>query len=270
MERILMLRLDSIGCMAEAVLNGIPLGRTPKGGGVLVLPIHEYTMPGNNQLALVIEPPPLVPGFEQAAPRAHLSDAGSSARLRLLLRRAGQALNDTEARVLAEVEWTSPAVEVIEFPISVIETVHLPVNFPRWRWTDAPVIASPETMRPQIAAFLQGIALSLAQGQAEGFITAAKLRFEELALAYQQPHMDDLARFRAHVQQAHAEEPLRPELPTAQHLLLRPCAEGRMLDCLGLDGQAALRTAAASAITTPRRMWPVRVAVIDGRLYVLR
>ncbi len=267
MERVLMLRLESFGCMAEAVLNGMPLGRTPKGGGVLVLPVHEYTVSGDNAIALVVEPPPLLPGFASAPPRAHLSDAGSGATLRLLLLRVGQAVHESQARVLAQVDWVSPVGEVIEFPISVAQTVHLPVNFPRWRWADTPVIEQPDAVRPQIAAFLQGIALSLSQGHAEGFITAAKLRFEELALAYQRPPAEDLARFRAHVQQAHGEEPIRPELPTAQNLLLRPCADGRLLECLGADGLPALRTVATA---TRRRMWPVRVAMVDGRPYVLR
>lgn len=267
MERILMLRLESIGCMAEAVLNGIPLGRTPKGGGVLALPVHEYTLSGANQLALVIEPPPLAPGFEQSPPRPHLSDAGSSASLRLLLRRVGLAVSHAEARVLAEVEWFSPVAEVIEFPISIARHAHLPVSFPRWRWADAPVIASPDTMKPQVAAFLQGIALALAQGQAEVFVAAARLRFEELAQAYHRSPADDLAHFRAHVQQTYGEEPIDPVLPSAQNILLRLCADGRMFDCLGMDGLPALRSAATSA---RRKMWPVRVAKIDGRLYVLR
>ncbi len=267
MDRLLVLRLNSVGCMAEAVLNGIPLGRTPKGGGILSLPVHEYTMSGDNQITLVIEPPPLAPGFELVPPRPHLSDADSFASLSLLLPRVGRVASDAEARVLGQVDWVSRMGEVIEFPIRMVQAVNLPVKFPRWRWADTPVIPSPEAMKPQIAAFLQGLALSLARGHGQDFVAAAKLRFEELAQAYQRPPADDLARFHAYVQEAHAEEPLKPVLPTAQNLLLRPCAEGRMLECLSTDGQPALRSV---AISKRHRMWPVRLAMVDGRLYVLR
>ncbi len=267
MERVLMLRLQSQGCAAEATLNGIPLARTPAAGGTLVLPVHEYTLPGDNQLALTIAPVPLAPGFEQVPPRAHLGDAGTGAQLALILARMGQTVDTQQARVLAQLDWASPAAEVIELPLALAQTVHLPVSFPRWRWIDAPVQPPVETARAQVASFLQGLAVSLAQGHAEAFIAAARLRFEDLAQAYQRDPAEDMARFRAHVQQAHGEHALRPDMPNAHNLLLRSVAGGRLYECLGIDGAAALRTAAGAG---PQRTWPVRVAMIEGRLYVLR
>lgn len=267
MERLLLLRLRSHGCMAEAALNGIALARTPPGGGTLVLPVHEYTLPGDNQLALTIAPAPLAPGFEQAPPRAHLGDADTGAALSLVLTRIGQPVDAPQARTLAQLDWVSPAAEVIELPLALERTVHLPVSFPRWRWADAPPLPPPDAVRARVAGFLQGMALSLAQGHAEAFIAAARLRFEDLALAYQRDPAEDMARFRAHVQQAHGEQPLRPDMPSAHNLLLRSAAGGRLYECLGHDGAPALRTAAGSG---PQRMWPVRVAMIEERLYVLR
>ena len=267
MERVLLLRLQSQGCMAEATLNGIPLARTPACGGTLTLPVHEYTLAGDNALALTIAPPPLAPGFEQAPPRAHLGDADCLASLTLQLARTGQGADAQQPRQLAQLEWVSPVAEVIELPLVLTQTVHLPVSFPRWRWADAPLLPASDSLRPQIAGLLQGMALSLAQGHAEAFIGAAGLRFEELAQAYQRDPVEELARFRAHVQQAHGEQALRPEMPNAHNLLLRSAAGGRLLECLGLDGAPALRTAAGSG---PQRAWPVRVSMIEGRLYVLR
>lgn len=267
MERMLTLRLEAIGCATEALLNGIPIARTPREGGIVSLPVHEYTLTGDNRLDLVIEPHPLVPGFEQMPPQARLSDGHARARLSLLLPRVGVAANDSQVRLLAQLQWESPPVEILALPLVLTSTVNLPVNFPRWRWLDAPPIVDTDAIRPQIAGFLQGIALALARGDAEGLIGAARLRFDELAQAYQRELQDDLARFRAHVQQAHAEAPLRPSLPTAQSLLLRRCAEGRLLECLGLDGQPALH---AERPRGARLYWPLRIAVVEERLYVLR
>ncbi|MEP6872841.1 MAG: hypothetical protein ABI887_00590 [Burkholderiales bacterium] len=267
MDRMLTLRLESVGCTAEALLNGVPLARTPRGGGLVSLPVHEYTLTGDNDLELVIEPPPLVPGFERLPPESRLSDGEASASLSLLLPRVGNPANGSEARTLAQLNWVSPPVEILELPLVLASTVNLPVNFPRWRWLDAPPIDNPDAIRPQIAGFLQGIALALARGDAEGLISAARLRFDELAQAYQREPRDDLARFRAHIQQAHAEGPLRPMLPTAQGLLLRRCAGGRLLECLTADGSPALN---AERPNGARMHWPVRLAMVEERLYVLR
>lgn len=267
MDRLLMLRLESAGCMAEAVLNGIPLGRTPRAGGVLCLPVHEYTMSGDNRVELIIEPPALVPGFENAPPQAHLTDGLSTASLRLLLPRVGNVASASQARTLAQIDWVSPVAEIVKLPITLAEAVSLPVKFPRWRWVDAPPIEDVDAIRPQIATFLQGIALSLARGEAEGLIAAARLRFDELAQAYQRSLADDLTRVRAHVQQAHGEQPLRPLLPTVQNLLLRRCASGRLIECMDFDGRPALQAAASAGRCL---LWPVRLAMVEGRLYVLR
>ena len=267
MERMLTLRLEALGCTAEALLNGIPVARTPRGGGAISLPVHEYTLTGHNELELVIEPHPLVPGFERLPPQSRLSDGHGRAALSLLLPRVGNPASGSEVRTLAQLTWESPPVEILELPLVLTSTVNLPVNFPRWRWQDAPPIADPDALRPQIASFLQGIALALARGDAEGLISAARLRFDELAQAYQREPRDDLARFRAHVQQAHAEAPLRPSLPSAQDLLLRRCADGRLLECLGPDGEPALH---AERPGNARLRWPMRIAMVEERLYVLR
>jgi len=267
MERMLTLRLEAIGCTAEAMLNGIPVARTPRGGGVVSLPVHEYTLTGDNSLELVIEPHPLLAGVERLPAQSRLSDGESRASLSLLLPRVGQAAHGEQARTLTQLAWESPPVQIIEMPFAVASTVHLPVNFPRWRWLDAPLVVDPDSIRPQIAGFLQGIALSLARGDAEGLIAAARLRFDELAQAYQREPQADLARFRAHVQQAHAEAPLRPSLPTAQDLVLRRCAGGRLIECLGADGEPALF---APRPNGSRMRWPLRLAMVEERLYVLR
>ena len=56
MERLLVLRLEALGCEAEALLNGVPLARVGGGRPVLTLPVHEYTLSGTNEIELVVKP----------------------------------------------------------------------------------------------------------------------------------------------------------------------------------------------------------------------
>ncbi|WP_326534404.1 hypothetical protein [Pseudorhodoferax sp.] len=264
MDRLLVLRLRSSGVAAEAWLNGVPLLRTPRTGGDASMPVHEFVVPGDNRLELWVEPPP--PGAVAAAPAPVFGDGQAHAGAALLLPRMGQPAADHGARVLGQVGWASPDGELWRPPLQRAESVDIPVRFPRWRWLDAPKVAEPDTLRAAAATWLQDQAVALARGDADALVSAAKLRFEELALAYQRQPADDVARWRSRVQLLHAQK-LRPELPTPESLWLRPVAEGRLLDCLGLDGLPALRCQRPDGA---RLFWPVRLAAVERRLYPLR
>jgi hypothetical protein len=264
MERLLVLRLESIGVVAEAVLNGVPLARSGPAAGAVTVPIHEYTLAGGNELQLLIQPP--APG-QVAVPQPLLSDGKRGASLRLLLPRVGQLAHPENARTLAQIDWAPPRGDVTEMPFTLRQAVDLPIAFPRWRWFDAPVVSAPHELSGTVATYLQALALGLARGDPEPLVLAARLRFEELAQAYQRNLADDVGRLRLQIQQWHALEPLQPTMPKADALLLRPLAGGRMLECLTLDGQPALQSPLAGG---GRIAWPVRLAVIEGRFYVIR
>lgn len=265
MDRLLVLRLRAKGVTAEAWLNGLPLARTPKGGGDCCVPVHEYVIAGDNRLELVIDPPPLQPGAPPPAPV--LGDGEARAEALLLLPRVGQLASEHSARQLGHLAWASVDGEVHRPPVRQTLEVDIPVRFPRWRWLDAPEITDIDGLRPGAASYLQDIAIALSRGDAEHLVVAAKLRFEELALAYQRTVADDLARWRARVQLLQAQKALRPELPTPESLILRPVADGRLLECLGLDGLPVLRCARPDG---SRVYWPMRLAAVERRFYPLR
>lgn len=264
MERLLVLRLESVGVAAEALLNGVPLARTSASARVVTVPIHEFTLAGSNDLELVIAPPP--PGAT-AAPKPLLGDGSQGATLRLLLPRIGQVAHPANARTLAEIDWAPMPDTVTEIPHRILRTVELPIAFPRWRFFDAPVIAEPRDCLAPAAAFLQGLALGLVRGDPEPLLQAARMRLEELAQAYQHDLADDVGRFRLQVQQMHARQPLKPEMPAADTLLLRPVAGGRLLECLTPAGDPVLQSPLGAGA---RMAWPVRLALVEGRFYVLR
>jgi len=264
MERLLVLRLETLGVVAEALLNGVPLARTSADMRAVTVAIHEYTLAGANELELVIEPaPPAQPEVRKPL----LSDGQRGASLRLLLPRIGQLAHPENARTLAQIDWAPLQGEVTEVPARLAKTVDLPIAFPRWRWFDAPLAEDPASLLAPAATFLQGLALGLARGDPEPLVQAARLRFEELAQAYQRNLADDVGRLRVQVQQLHAQAPLKPAMPTADALCLRPLAGGRLFECLTPGGEPVLQSPTAGG---GRVAWPLRLAAIEGRFYVLR
>lgn len=276
MERLLALKLDAVACEAEAWLNGVPVARVDAARPRAVVPVHEYTLAGPNRLELVVHPRPAampapapVPASgAAAAPRRFVADGRAAAHLHVLLPRAGHAIDEASARGLARLSWAPEAGQAGEAPVSLVEDVALPVNFARWRWADAPPVEATPVLQRQAVALLQGLALALSEGDAESFVGAARLRTEELAAAY--GHGADAAtrRLREHLRALHADSSLAFAPLEADGLWLRRLAGGRLLECLAPDGGPALRTApdAAGRIHS----FPMRLAAVEGRLYVLR
>ena len=111
------------------------------------------------------------------------------------------------------------------------------------------------------------IAVGLAKGDAEPLIQASRLRLDELALAYQRNLADDVARLRQHIQTLHAAQALQPALPGVGKIRLRSVAGGRLLEVLNTEGTALLQSPVAGGGTVA---WPLRIAAVEGRFYVLR
>ena len=266
MDRLLIMRLHVQGCSAEALINDIPLGRVGPAGAGLSLPVHEYLFDGANEVSLVINPASAGSTPVPALPQ--LAEGVVGARLRLLLPRIGQVGSELEARTVAEVVWGVPDGDVYSTPQTLTRSISLPIKFPRWRWRDAPVVDDVDAQKPLIASFLQAIAVDLLRGDAESFLTASRLRMEELASAYQLPVVDVAAKLRARLQLLHATKALRMAVPHQANLLLRRCAGGRLIECMSSAGGPALASLPGADGTAS--CWPVRVAVVNGHCHILR
>jgi hypothetical protein len=266
MERLLVLDLEGAGCAVEAQLNGMPVAALAAGGGRACLAVHEYTLAGKNQLALIVG---AALGGHAVPSQPRVAIGTTWARARLLLMRQGQSPTDANARVLGSVEWAVPEGKTYESPSLHAREVDLPVAFPRWRWLDAPAVVPGAAVQRQVLEFLQQLALDLGRGQAESLLAAATLRFEELALAYQRTAADGVQRFRDHLQQLYAAKALKIVPPVAEELVLRPIVEGRLLECLTPLGTPALRTQNEDPAVGDHA-WPMRLALVEGKIYVLR
>lgn len=266
MDRVLMLRLQAIGCAAELHLNNIPVGRVRVQGGELCLPVHEYLLTGENSVSLVVDPSPLSVITGVVAPRLASGNIGAS--LRLLLPRIGHAGSELHSRTLADLNWAVSEGEVYQAPLVVSKTVSLPVKFPRWRWLDAPEVSLDHSLKPMIAKFLQDIAIGMVRGDFDLFMTASRLRLEELAHAYQRPLAEMSNRLLFRLQLLHSTKAMKMVMPNVDELTLRTCANGRLIECMGPAGEPALRTLPAP--DGSRVAWPVRVAVVNGQCHILR
>lgn len=269
MERLLVIKVDAMDCDAEAFVNGVPLVRVTPARPMAVVPIHEYTMAGHNQLELVIWPRPAATPAAPALPaQTRVADGKRWAQLRVLLPRIGSVADESTARSLAQLEWSPPDGEAYEAPLSLVQDFGLPVSFPKWRWLEAPGCEVTPALQAQAVELLQGLARDLAAGQSEGFISTVRLRTEEIAVAYQRRPEDEAQRLREYLLSLHADSRLKLRPLEPDKLVLRPIAGGRLLEALGADGGPAL---AAEPDPQGRTVsLPLRMAAVEGKLYVLR
>jgi len=269
MERLLVLKLDAVDCEAEACLNGVPLARVNAARPSAIVPIHEYTVAGPNQLKLVIWPRPAVTPEDPPLPaEPRVADGRRLVQLRILLPRVGSMADESTARTLAQLDWAPPEGEAYQAPLVLAQDFGLPVSFPRWRWLDAPAVEDVPSLHSQALAVVQGLARDLAAGQPERFLAATRLRTEEIAIAYQRRPEDETRRLRDHLTSLHAEGRLKWPPLTPEALVLRPVADARLLECLGADGRPALSSAPDDQGRSV--MLPLRVTAVEGKLYVLR
>ncbi len=266
MERLMVMRLQAQACAVEARINDIPVGRIGHLGGAMCLPVHEYLLEGENELSLIIAPRP--PGLGKAPQVSFFAEQAAGARMVLLLPRIGQAADESQARTVAEVAWAVSEGDIYDTPLVSSRSVELPVKFPRWRWLDAPMIDDVEAHRGLVATFLRSIVVDLLKGEVESYLTASRLRLEELAMAYQQPVATVTAKMRARLQLLHATKALKVQIPTPANLVLNRCAGKRLLECMTSDGKPILAT--TPTVDGSISAWPVRLAVVNGRCHILR
>ena len=181
----------------------------------------------------------------------------------------GQSPADPGARVLGVVEWASAEGRSYDAPSThdarsiFRSTSRAGAGSTRRRST------LNDAVQRGILEFLQQLAVELGRGNPEPLIAASKLRFDELAIAYQSDADVAVQRFRDHVQGLYAAKALKVMPPVADELVLRPLVDGRLIECLAPTGGPALRTS-NDAPELGEQAWPIRLAMVEGRIYVLR
>ena len=272
MDRLMCLHVQTSGEPVEVQVNGVPVLSLPAGAGSQSIAVHEYLQNGSNRISLVIAPPPALQAVAQpdAPAQPRMAARAAQARARLVLLRQGKSLADEAVRVLAEVAWAVEEGESFQAPTVTHQDLELPVGFPRWRWLDAPVLNPGPQDRQTLLAAVQRIAFDLSRGNPDSWLAACRLKLEELDQAYQRPAGHGAAALRAQIQQlweAGVLATLRP--PTAESLLLRLVAGGRLVECLNPLG-APLLSSQNDEAAVGNVAWPLRLTLIEGKVYVLR
>jgi len=272
MDRLMCLHAQTSGEPVEVHVNGVPVLSLPAGAASQSVTVHEYLQNGSNRITLVVAPPPIAQAV--AAPNApaqpRMAARAAQARARLVLLRQGKSLADEAVRVLAEVAWAVEEGQGFEAPTVVHQDLELPVGFPRWRWLDAPALNPGPQDRQTVLAAVQRLAFDLSRGNPDSFLAACRLKLEEVDQAYQRPVGQGVTALREQVQQlwqAGALATLQP--PTTENLLLRVVAGGRLLECLNPLGAPVL-TSQNDDATLGNIAWPLRLTLIEGKVYVLR
>jgi len=270
MDRLMCLHVQSCTEAVELWVNGLPVMRLPAGGTAQTLTVHEYLQAGANRLTLVVAPSPLLQAAGAPAAVPRLAPKPLQVQARLLLLRSGKRVADGSARVLAELNWHAAEGQAFDAPTIVNQELELPVAFPRWRWLDAPAITFGPAERALALAFVQRCCFELSRGNPDGLIAASRLKYEELGQAYQVPEAELVGGLRDQVQALWKSQALAKLVPpTAESLLLRPVAAGRLIECLNLMGEPALRTQNDDP-KLANAAWPLRLTIMDGKVYVLR
>jgi len=272
MDRLMCLHVQTSGEPVEVLVNGVPVLALPAGVGSQSITVHEYLQNGSNRITLVIAPPPvaLAVSAPNAPAQPRMAARAAQARARLVLLRQGKSLADEAVRVLAEVAWAVEEGNSFDAPTAVHQDLELPVGFPRWRWLDAPVLTPGPQDRQTVLAAVQRIAFDLSRGNPDSFLAACRLKLEEVDQAYQRAAGDGAAALREQVQQlwqAGTLATLQP--PTTDELLLRVVAGGRLLECLNPMGAPVL-SSQNDDVTPGNMAWPLRLTLIEGKVYVLR
>jgi hypothetical protein len=265
MERLMFFKLSALGCSAQAWLNGLPMARVTPLAPQCVVPVHEAAVAGLNRVELVIE--------SSAGPNAstglsQIATQDMAAQVHLLLPRLGGSIDPAQARTLAQLDWAVAAHEPVMLPARQVLEAELAIRFPRWRWLDAPALQATAALSLQAHAFVSGLARDLARGQTESFMAATRLRTEELALAYQRNPESEALRLREALEQMYASKRLVWRPFSAEEFRLQPLAAGRLLECLGGDGLAALTTVPDKMGST--LALPLKLSQIEGNFYVFR
>jgi hypothetical protein len=157
MERLLMLELACGGCAVEVHLNGMPLAALGPRAAASASRSTSTRSPAATSSRWSSVPPRRA--WSRRVSRASRSVPPGRERGWSWFARASRRRSD--ARVLGVAEWSTTEGRSYDAPSAHKREVDLPVNFPRWRWLDAPPIELGAPVKRVLLEFLQQLAVEL-------------------------------------------------------------------------------------------------------------
>jgi hypothetical protein len=266
-EHVIYAELHVRGCTAELYLNGIPLRRNVSPVQPFsAIPVHQYLIPGTNELEVVIEPGPTPSRARRGSTMK--AAVGASAVARLVRYEEGQFTDSEEGERLVEIRWEGATDTQEVFPKSVAKQVALGARSGRWCWQDAPPLVLDEATHAEIEGVLGTVARGFARGDAKPVLELLEPRFNEGIRAYP---VNDAATLTAeltdYVREVANEGWIVHPMRREEHDF-RLVAGERMVELVNRDWRPTLRfKAPEDEEDVPYAMMLAR---IDGRLKVVR
>ena len=232
------LQLQVHQCIAEVILNGIPLrrldSRDQKFANVIA---HSFLIAGRNQLELVVFPG-ATPNTSKINHRVGQA-SGAWARTRLVRFQVGDLADYESGETLMEIKWAGGQPQEA-FPRVLKTDALVNSNFGGWSWQSSEVLALPRDLRP-VTEILHFIHKAFSDGQPDSIIKLARVFLDEETRSLPAYAPGELA---ASLSKSISENAGRNWVAELNEPLfdLRLCAENRLIECLDRNWQPRIRT----------------------------
>ena len=257
------------GCDAELYLNGIPLALLLSSRNRSVsVPVMQYIVTGDNHVMLTVNPGATpgtaLDGPDWTAPRE------ARASFRLVSYPAGAFAGDPGGVEHLARYWTGDGQEAgtrrlegaVDWPLAQWPTPAGP-----WAWESAPVLDL-NGHRGHVEDFIARVHRLLEAGDAGTMLQLADHHLREVAAAYSLDLAQEQQAGTAFLAEEFAKpgwamEPLDPE-----GYDLRPCAGGRLVECVRADREPILREVPSAE--GEYFFYPMKIGAVGGQLRILR
>ena len=268
-QRVTILEAQVDDCDAEVYLNGIPLALLLSSRNRSVsIPVMQYLVAGDNHVLLAVNPGS-TPGTAMDGPD-WTAPQEARASFRLVSYPAGAFPGDPGGLEHLARFWTGDGQEggtrrlegTVDWPSS-----QWPCPVGPWAWESAALLVLNASWG-HIEDFIARVHRALGAGDAGFMLQLSNIHLRELAAAYSL----ELAQERQTGMDVFAEEFARPDWameplePNSYDL--RPCAGGRLVECVRADREPILR--ALPDAEGDIYFFTMFVGVVNGQLRVLR
>jgi hypothetical protein len=268
-EEFFILELASEGCSAEAYLNAVPVSRvSPESSLLDSQPVNHLLAGGPNLLTLLVEPGP-TPARALESTGERTSTGNIRASMKLMVGPQGTFAEDPDVQELADITWSPPAGGRFQTPVKRQTLFNGAAWWPQWSWQSAaPITLSPPVVQ-KLLERLRYLSDSLAHRDPEPFIQLARVRFAEVARAYQLDPDDEIQQFREQFQTISSEPDFKMEPVNPETMDLRLCGDRKLVDCVGPDWLPLIRTARKENGLI-RLRYPIKLAELDKQWQIVR
>lgn len=225
---IFYLNIIAEGCTAEVRLNDAPMFTLLREDPARARPtISEWVIAGENWLSV------------------QLVELEADTRLRVVLCQAklGDIAGVAPEVELAVIEWPDPSQAGAELPLLLNAAFMAAHPWGRWSWQDAPPFAVDARSTAAVIDYVQALHATLAGGSVDALIAHSRVKFDEVAPAYELTPADAQLR----IQQAWQGLTSSSEWEFAEwnvdDLDLRLHCGGRLVEPVTLAGEPILRQA---------------------------